>query len=292
MKLFIVIAVFNRKEITLNCISLLHDQDYQEFNVVVVDDGSSDGTYEAIRTEYPEVHLIKGTGDWWWTKSTNEGIKFAINKGADTILILNNDIIFSENYLSKMVNISKHNPKAIIGSLDITKEEPKRIFFSGVKRIIWWKAKQIKYHKGYDLYDPTMNGLHKSICLNGRGTIIPVEVFNKIGFLDEERLPQYASDFDLTIRADKAGISTFISWDAVVYSYVKETGAGKPFIKQSFGVFLKSFFGKYSQTSLSTLYVYYKKHCRWYYLHFAFTLQILRLIYSYFKRRNAFINID
>lgn len=258
----------------------------------MVDDGSIDGTFEAITTEYPEVHLLRGTGDWWWTKSTNEGIKFAITMGADTILILNNDTIFNEDYLSKMVNMSRDNPEAIIGSLDITKEEPQRIFFSGVKRIIWWRAKQIKYHKGYDHYDPDMKGLHKSICLNGRGTVIPVEVFNKTGFLDEEHLPQYASDFDFTIRADKAGVPTLISWDALVYSYVKQTGAGKPFIKQSFGAFLKSFFRRYSQTSLSTLYAYYKKHCRWYYFHFAFTLQIVRLIYSYFKRRNAFSGID
>jgi len=187
-----------------------------------------------------------------------------------------------------MKQIADENPGAVIGSLDITMEEPHRIFFSGVERMIWWKAKYIKYHNNYDLYDPTMTGLHKSVCLNGRGTWVPVDVYHKIGLLDEDKLPQYASDFDFSLRADEAGIDTWISWDAVLYSYVKETGTGKPFIKQGFGVFLRSFFSKYSQTSLTTLYGYMRKHCKWYYFIFAYLLQIVKLFYSYFKRRNAF----
>jgi GT2 family glycosyltransferase len=256
--------------------------------VVVVDDGSTDGTAESIARDYPEVTVIGGTGDWWWTRSMNEGIKFAIDDGASAILMMNDDTFFDDHYLETLVKISSENPGAVIGSLDVTREEPRRIFFSGVEKMIWWKAKGINYHDGYDLYDPSMTGLHKSVCLNGRGTWVPVEVFKTIGLLDEKNLPQYASDFDFSLRADEAGIDTYISWDAVNYSYVKKTGSGKPFIRQKFGVYIRSFFSKYAQTSLSTNYAYYRKHCKWYYFHFAFSLHMLKMIYSYFKRRNAF----
>jgi GT2 family glycosyltransferase len=256
--------------------------------VVVVDDGSTDGTAEALAKDHPEVHVVRGTGDWWWTRSMNEGIKYAICKGATAVLMMNDDTYFDDDYVETMIRISGENPGALIGSLDVTREEPRRIFFSGVEKMIWWKAKGINYHKGYDLYDPSMTGLHKSVCLNGRGTLVPLEVFDKIGLLDEEKLPQYASDFDFSVRADEAGIKTYISWDAVNYSYVQKTGSGKPFIKQTFGVYLRSFFSKYSQTSLSTNYHYYRKHCKWYYFPFAFTFHMGKMIYSYFKRRNAF----
>ena len=288
MNLYIIIAVHNSRDITLSCLSLLSTQSIREFSIVVVDDGSTDGTAEAIAKDFPEVSVIKGTGDWWWTRSMNEGIKYAIDQGATAILMMNDDTYFEDNYIKTIVKISEENPGAVIGSLDITREEPRRIFFSGVEKMIWWKAKGINYHDGYDLYDPAMTGLYKSVCLNGRGTLVPVEVFNAIGLLDEEKLPQYASDFDFSLRADEAGIDTFICWDAINYSYVQKTGKGKPFIKQKFGVYLRTFFSKYSQTSLSTNYAYYRKHCKWYYLHFAFSFHMLKMIYSYFKRRNAF----
>lgn len=288
MNLYIIIAVHNSRDITLTCLSLLSRQSYQKFKIVIVDDGSTDGTAEALSNDYPEVKVIRGTGDWWWTKSMNEGIKYAMDQGASAVLMMNDDTYFDDDYIKTMVRISGENPGAVIGSLDVTREEPRRIFFSGVEKMTWWKAKGVNYHNTYELYDPSMTGLYKSVCLNGRGTLVPVEVFNTIGLLDEEKLPQYASDFDFSLRADEAGIDTFISWDAVNYSYVQKTGSGKPFIKQKFGTYLKSFFSKYSQTSLSTNYAYYRKHCKWYYFHFAFTFHMLKLIYSFFKRRNAF----
>jgi GT2 family glycosyltransferase len=288
MNLFIVIAVYNRRDITLQCLSQLYKQSFKDFNIVVVDDGSTDGTAEAIIKKFPDVAIVKGPGSWWWTRSMNEGIKYAINHEATAVLTMNNDTFFNEDYIEKMKQLADENPGSLIGSLDITREEPYRIFFSGVERMVWWKAKYIKYHNNYDLYDPSMTGLHKSVCLNGRGTWVPAEVYHQIGLLDEDKLPQYASDFDFSLRADEAGIDTWISWDAILYSYVMETGTGKPFIKQGFGVFLRSFFSKYSQTSLTTLYAYYRKHCKWYYFPFAYMLQILKLFYSYYKRRNAF----
>lgn len=290
MNLHIVIAVFNSKDVTLKFLDSLQKQTDQDFNVVIVDDGSKDGTSEEISKQYPDVQLVNGTGDWWWTKSTNEGIKVALKNGADYILVMNNDTYIEEDYITKIKNLGKENPGSVIGSLDVTLEEPKKVFFSGVKEIKWWKAKAYNYHNSYVLYDKSLTGLHKSICLNGRGTLIPKQVFNIIGYFDEKNLPQYASDFDFTIRVDKAGIPCYISWDAVVYSYVGQTGAGKPFIYQSWGTFLGTFFKEHSQTSISTLYRYYRKHTKWYYRHFALCMQLLRLIYSFAKRRKAFKN--
>lgn len=286
--LYIVIAVFNRKEITIRCIEQLKEQANQDFKIVLVDDNSTDGTKDAISEKFPEIDIVEGTGDWWWTRSMNEGMKHAVNKGASHILIMNNDTIFDKDYIEKVVAHITEYPDAIIGTLDITKEEPHKIFFSGVKKMIWWKAKGITYHKNYDLYEKSMSGIKKSVALNGRGTIIPTEVFSKIGFLDERNLPQYASDFDFTLRAARNKIETLISWDLVVYSYVGETGAGKPYIKQPFGTFAKSFFNKYSQTSISTWYKYYRNHCYPIVFVFPFLLQLLKLIFSYFKRQKSF----
>jgi GT2 family glycosyltransferase len=256
MKLFIVVAVFNKVQNTLQFIELLGNQTYRDFEIVIVDDGSKDGTAEIVKEKFPGIHIVKGSGNWWWTRSINEGIIYAQAHGAEYILIQNNDTWFEPDYLSKLMAAASQVPEAIIGSLDITFEEPKRIFFSGVKQMIWWKAKGILYHKGYPEYDTSLTGLHPTVALNGRGTLIPMNVIDKIGFLDAKNLPQYASDFDLILRAHRMGVPCYISWDAVVYSFVGDTGAGKPYIYQSWTTYLKSFFNPYAQTSLRTWFNY------------------------------------
>jgi GT2 family glycosyltransferase len=285
--MYIIIAVFNRKEITLNCISLLKQQTFSSFEIVVVDDNSIDGTSEEIAKKYPEVHIIKGTGEWWWTKSMNEGIKFALNRRAELILFMNNDTIINKDYVETLLHQHYQHPWSVIGSIDVTHRD-NRIFFSGISKINWFTLKATQYHHGYVKYSPEISGLHKTIALNGRGTLVPRKVFETVGLLDEKKLPQYASDFDFTLRTHKEGFPVLISWDAVVYSIVEETGEGKPYIKQSFLKFLKSFTNKYSQTSISTWYNYLRKYTAWYYLPIALPLQFLKLIYSYFKRRKAF----
>jgi GT2 family glycosyltransferase len=286
--LYIVIAVFNGIKYTLNFLALLSQQIDGGFHVVLVDDGSTDDTEKRVRELYSEVVIVHGNGNWWWTRSTNEGIKKALSLGADSILIMNNDTLIEPGYIQTIKKTAEEHPGTIIGSLDVTNQEPRMVFFSGVKEIKWWKAKGIRYHRNYVPYDNTFTGLHRSICLNGRGTLIPAQVFKKTGFLDEKNLPQYASDFDFSVRAAKAGIPCYISWDCVVFSEVAKTGTGKPFIYQSWGTFLRSFFLTHSQTGLGTIFRYYRKHTPWPLLPIAITMQTARYLYSFYKRRKTF----
>jgi GT2 family glycosyltransferase len=70
---WIVIPAHNRKPLTLACLESLARQTFSDFAVAVVDDGSTDGTSEAIQEAFPQVHLILGSGDLWWTRATNLG---------------------------------------------------------------------------------------------------------------------------------------------------------------------------------------------------------------------------
>ncbi|WP_075589782.1 glycosyltransferase family 2 protein [Labilibacter marinus] len=290
MKIFVVIAVFNRKEYTHQCIQLLQQQSIKNIGIVIVDDGSTDGTSEEIKAKYPEVNVVKGTGDWWWTKSMNEGCKAAIKFGADTIITLNNDTYFAPTLIESLVKHHHNKQKAIIGSLNLVKKEKEYIFFSGVKDIVWWKAKEVKYHKAFTPLTNSLSGLYNSKCLNGRGTLIPVSIFKEVEGYNEQ-LPQYASDYDLTLRIQEAGYDAYISYDSPVYSYIEETGGGKSFVKQSSWSFFQSFNNAYAQTSLKMWFRYYKSHAPKSVFLLGFAMQQLRAVYAFYKKRNTLSKI-
>ncbi|SMO85751.1 Glycosyltransferase, GT2 family [Saccharicrinis carchari] len=285
MKIFVVIAVFNRKAYTVQCLQQLQKQTYNNMSVVLVDDGSTDGTSAYVQKHFPEVNLVKGTGNWWWTKSMNEGCKTAINNGAELLLTLNDDTLFEPTLVQRMVELHKQNPDAAIGTLNLIKKQQEYIFFSGIKDIAWWKAKEIKYHKAFTPLPEGLSGLHPTKCLNGRGTLIPVSIYKQVGGYNEQFV-QYASDFDLALRIQKAGYRCLITYDVIVHSFVEDTGGGKSFIKQSSRTFFKSFLNPYSQTSLKMTYHYYKSHAPKLVFIPAITIQLLRSVVAFYKKRN------
>jgi GT2 family glycosyltransferase len=289
MKITVVIPTYNRKNYLSKLLVQLKNQVLKnvEMSIIVVVDGSTDGTLKMLMSEFSGVDIIKGNGYWWWTKSINEGCKFALKSGTDALLLMNDDTEIEDRYVETLLKNAEQQPDAIIGSLNITKTKPHQIYFSGVKRIIWWKSKSVRYHKIFTPYDNHLAGLHPSILLMGRGMFIPASAFEKVGFFDEKSFPQYKADLDFVLTANKNNIKTFISWDSIVYSYLELTGKGVTYKKQSFFAFLKSFFQENSMTNLVHSFRYYRKHCPLYLLPLSFVIDKLRLIYSFLCKRKA-----
>lgn len=285
MKVFVVIAVHNRKVHTLNCLQLLHRQSFKPFGIVLVDDGSDDGTADEVKKAFPQVNIINGNGNWWWARSMNEGFRWAVQQGGEVIITLNNDTAFSSDLIGDLLALHSLYPRSVIGCLNTVQKEGEYIFFSGISHINWWKAKEYKYHRPFTLCDSRLSGLHDTLCLNGRGTLIPVNVFNTIGYFDDRHFPQYASDYDFTLRAVKAGVKVMMSWDIKIQSVIEVTGQGRSFIRQSWWQFLLSFGNRYSANSLRLWWHYYRIHAG-YKMLTGFMLQILRLCYSFYSKRN------
>lgn len=76
-------------------------RDGLDIHVIVVDDGSTDGTSEAIAEQFPEVELIRGDGSLWFTAGTNLAIRAALKHDPDYILGINDDSIFDESRSSE-----------------------------------------------------------------------------------------------------------------------------------------------------------------------------------------------
>ena len=91
--IIVLIPIHNRIDFTRSCLTSLKNQKFKDFQIIIVDDGSTDGSSEMLRDEFPEVKVINGDGNWWWTKSINVGIRDSIDLNPDYYLLLNNYLV-------------------------------------------------------------------------------------------------------------------------------------------------------------------------------------------------------
>lgn len=250
--LCIVIPTFNRKKQLSVLLYQLKDQKSPsvEFKVIVVVDGSTDGTIEFLESEFPEVIIVKGSGNWWFTKSLNEGCKYAVEVlKAKLILTINDDVQIPDTYLQNLMNNYKEvGPNCIIGSSSYSTSKPTVITFSGIKRKNPWTLKHYKYIDSFTPKEPgDLKGVAPSVTLPTRGTLFPAEILKELNYLDEKHFPQYASDHDVVFRAAKKGTMVYVSYDAYVFEHLELTSSGNPRLTKSLAQFLRNiFFNKYS----------------------------------------------
>lgn len=259
----IVIPTFNRCQLLERLLRQIESQASQikdvDFRTIIVVDGSTDRTYEMLESQFPRVEVVKGSGSLWYTKSMNVGFEKAFELGGDYILTLNDDVVLDDNYLRIMALYAATNEPGIIGSLSLTMHEPPRILFSGVRKYIRWRQKNLKYHSVFAEYDESMTGIHKTVVLPGRGMLIPQSLVKQLNGFDEYFV-QYHSDEDFCLRAARLGASVRVSWDAKLLSYVEKTAAATSYMHVSAKVFFKSFLNPYSR-------LYVPQKARFYYRH-------------------------
>ncbi len=213
--LFIIIPVLNRWEQTRKCLKHLKDGSFTDFTIIVVDHGSTDGTAAGLHSEYPDVIRIPGSNDLWWTGATNLGITAAMERGADLVMLLNNDCYVSRHTVEILIKHSGLHPEAIFAPIhrnlhsgEIITKRGGTLFLLGFPTLLL---------PGKHLYRPaTTNLTSASLIMGGRGTLIPACIFEKIGLFNEVDLPHYWADHDFFLRCRKNGIHQYIAQGTLV----------------------------------------------------------------------------
>lgn len=278
--LFIIIPVHNRKQLTINCLRCLERQTEKRFQIVVIDDGSNDGTSEAISEEFPDVHLINGDGTLWWAEATNVGVKYAIQKKADYVITLNDDTEPPADFISKMMEAVSIKPNALIGSSAVEKSTNELVFIGA--NIDWGYAKYNQVPINTSIRNRN-SGFVSVTHFPGRGLLVPVSVFQNIGFFDSKNFPQTLADFDFTHRAKEYGYEIFCNIDVKLVIYSELSSTVKLRRKKTFRNFCKHLFSLQGGSNIQRFIKYAKKNCpRKYKLQFII-IGVVRRIFGYWK---------
>lgn len=199
MKLIaVLLTVHNRKEKTLRCLQNLFKQEIPvgyQMDVYLTDDGCTDGTPEAIRTQYPQIHIIKGDGNLFW----NRGMYIAWEAAAksqdyDYYLWLNDDTFVYFTMLTTLLKVSeeKGNHAIIIGATQsLNHSQPTYGGRLGNGKI------------------PIPNGTAVEVThFNGNIVLVPMYVYHILGNLDYY-FTHSKGDFDYGLRAKEKGIKMY-----------------------------------------------------------------------------------
>jgi GT2 family glycosyltransferase len=211
----IVTPVHNRRDITLQCLrSLLRIKKADlDVHIIIVDDGSSDGTSEAIRKNFPDVEIVQGDGNLWFTEGTNVGVRAALKHNPDYVLMMNDDQVFDEKFLEYMVGTAEKHPRSIVGSLLLLWDMPHKLFQVAP---VWhtWKG-------GWQLWEEqTIWTIPRKTweveIIVGNCVLVPVQAIREEGLMNSKRYPNFG-DVEYTPRLRKKGWKLLIDPRARVF---------------------------------------------------------------------------
>lgn len=266
--LYILIPIHNNIEETIKCLNCIEKQTYTNYEVVIINDGSTDNSSEIIKEKFPNGTILEGDGNMWWAGALHEGIEYVLTmaKTSDYILILNNDLVFYKNYFKNIVEVAEQNQDVIIGSL-CKKQKTSTLVDSGVT--IDWKKLSFSHKEVVD----DGNDLIQDIdVLSTRGLIIPMDIIKNVGNFIPNRIRHYLSDYEYTIRIKNHGYRLLTSKKAVVFINTETTGIHTKWDEQlGLKSIFKTIFSLKSSSNLKSWLFFihlccptnYKIHCYW-----------------------------
>lgn len=231
---YVLLPVHNRREITVEFAKQLKKQTHDKYSLLLIDDGSTDGTADAVQAIIEDAVVIRGTGDWWWAGSLQQGYAWLKrNRVAlgDVVLVMNDDTRFDSNFISVGLRVLSENQGAFLTATgyDAKTGKPQD---SGGYTFRW---KTLACVETYD--NAEIN------CASTRGLIVRVSDFLDIGGFRPRLIPHYLSDIEFTMRAGKLGKRLMIHPDFRIGIDFETTGH-RQLRQESFVQYVKKVFSK------------------------------------------------
>lgn len=220
MKISIIIPNYNGLEYLEVCLESLSKQTFKDFEVIVVDNGSYDGSCEYVKGNHPYVKIIELDHNCGFSRAVNEGIKAC---KSDFIVLLNNDIEVDADWLSNLVKCIKNDDSIFSSSSKMIRyyDRSKLDDIGDDYNILGWA-----YKRGDGFPISKYNKIDKIFSSCAGAAIYRKDILDEIGYFDENFFA-YLEDVDIGYRAKIHGYKNMFCSDAVVYHIGSATSGSK-----------------------------------------------------------------
>jgi GT2 family glycosyltransferase len=211
-RIFVIIPTHNRWDELRVALTCLKNSSFPNFELVLIDDGSTDGTGRNCRSEFSSVTILEGDGNLWWSGAINLGVEHALAQGADAIVWLNDDNRVEPETLTQLVESYLRQGKQSVSCA--------RVQLIGADTE--WAGRPPRWHADYESWKQPAVALPPDFPIahppGGQGVLIPAQCFRDVGEIDVKAFPHYWADHDFHYRAMKAGYKYFVATGAVVWN--------------------------------------------------------------------------
>jgi GT2 family glycosyltransferase len=199
----VIVVNWNAREDTRECIESLERSNYRDFDIILIDNSSEDGSVEYLRGLFPNVTLVANSTNERFARASNAGMQLALERGAQYVFLFNNDAVVDESAIGELVRVLDSAPDiGAVGS---------KIYYFAEKDVIWSAGGEVMLWAGITRH----RGIRRKDCgefdeqadvgyLTGCALMARKELVEQVGLLDPS-YHMYAEDADWCMRAKKAG---------------------------------------------------------------------------------------
>ena len=236
----VIVLNWNGKDLTIECLESLKQVHYSNFKILVVDNGSTDGSVEMLKIFFPEVSILVLEKNLGYAIGNNRGFDSLKPDPPEFVIFLNNDTIVDENFIEPLV-------KQLLTHKKASQTVPK-IYYENDPKLIWYAGGIVNlwtgsiYHLGIRQYDgPAYSKTHKTKYATGCCFCMRYGEFKEFGGFDET-FPMYSEDVDLSLWIRAAGKQVWFVPDSKIWHKVSASLGGAfsfgKMVRKARGIFL------------------------------------------------------
>jgi len=221
---YVITLTWNQKEDTLSCLESLTRMTYPRCRFLVVDNGSVDDTLNALARQFPDVEVIANSRNLGFQGGFNVGLRHALDRGAEFILIINNDTYVAPDLLSILLTHTDDDDVGMLAPKIYYADEPTRIWSVGGDRHPWTFEMVDKGDNEID--EGQWDEVLERDYLVGCALLMRCSLLQTVGLFDEGYHPIYYEDVDLCVRARAAGFRLLLVPAARMWHAVSASSGG------------------------------------------------------------------
>ena len=217
---YISLVNWNHAEKTIKCIRCLHQQTYPNYQIVIVDNASSDDSVAQIKAAHPDVLLLRSDTNIGYAGGHEISMRQALSDGADLLWILNNDTQIEGDALAQLVNAYQLHGDGLYGGVPLTYGRDNQRIVRMHRKYLNTNYREVLFDRDsfapYETVFPQPKAAQRVAAISGSCFMMPLSIVRQHGYMDTDYF-LYSEEIDYCFRLSRAGVPMWIVPSAIIW---------------------------------------------------------------------------